>query len=392
MHIFFDMYDLFLGVVVGVFFGVFTGLIPGVHTNLVVTLLIGLASSRFFTSADFVVGLIVVMAMMNTFVSIIPSVFIGVGEGSDALSVLPGHALLLEGRGVDGVHASLWGGVIACFLGLLFFTGSVWFIERVYGVLEGFIPLLLGLVSVFLVFRRLWKRSLVVFVCSGVAGFLVFESSVSNPLFPLLSGFFGVGMLFCNADSHIPVQKECRGVESGVVKDGLIGSVLGFLTAFLPGLGSGVAGTIGSIGRESHPEGFLGMTGGVDTANFFLGVAALLSIDRARSGAIVGVDTVSSRIDPLLLVGLCVLGGGIGVLVTVWIVKGAKDLFMVVPYNVLVWCVIMFIFVICVFISGLEGVVVLLYSSFVGWYSNAYSVSRTVMMSCILTPVFFYLL
>lgn len=384
--------DIFLGIALGAFFGIFTGLVPGVHTNLVVSVIVGLVGLGWFSSADFLVALIIVMAMMNTFVSVIPSVFIGVGEGSDSLSVLPGHMMLKEGRGVDAVHASLWGGVVACFVGLFFFSGSVWFITFVYEFIEEYIPWLLLGVSFFLVFRRLWLRSLFVYVCSGVAGWLVFESSVSNPLFPLLSGFFGVGMLFCNSDSSIPEQKECEGVDSRVLEDGVVGSFLGFFTAFLPGLGSGVAGTIGSVGRESDPSRFLAMTGGVDTANFFLGVAALIGIDRARNGAVVGVEAVSSSISATLLVGLCVVGGGLGVFCSLSLSRGARSVFELVDYTVLVWSVICFIFVMCLFISGLEGVVVLVYSSLVGWYSNRFEVSRTVMMACILLPVFFYLI
>jgi putative membrane protein len=113
----------------GVGFGVLTGLTPGVHVNniaiLMLTISPGLLAGLMFLqdfgiSISFITILlctvIIATSIAHTFLDFIPSTFLGAPEGETALSVLPAHSMLLEGRGYEAVALSAMGsfGAILC--------------------------------------------------------------------------------------------------------------------------------------------------------------------------------------------------------------------------------------------------------------------------------------
>ena len=82
----------------GIALGTASGLLPGLHANNMAFLLAGVAPS--------VPGppLYVAMAMLSagvvhTFLDVVPSLALGVPDASMAAVALPGHRLVLEGRG-----------------------------------------------------------------------------------------------------------------------------------------------------------------------------------------------------------------------------------------------------------------------------------------------------
>jgi TctA family transporter len=62
--------------------------------------------------------LIIGNVVTHTFLDFIPSVFLGAPEGDTALSVLPGHRMLLKGLGYDAVKLSAFGSLMSVFLAL----------------------------------------------------------------------------------------------------------------------------------------------------------------------------------------------------------------------------------------------------------------------------------
>ena len=382
--------DIFFGIFVGVLCGTITGLTPGIHTNLIVailtTTLLGI-----MPSAMFFVSVTVTMAMIHTYLSAIPNVYLGAGEGSDLLNVLPAHRLLHEGRGREAVHCTLWGGGIAALIGTMFFTFFLFLTKHVYIWIEDAIPALLAVTALAIALRRNQLRSLLILCVSGAVGYLVLESVTKNPLFPLLSGFFGIAILLTDDSDTIPPQRTPEGLDESLLFDGVKGTLLGTLTAFLPGLGSGIATTIGSLGRESKPRLFLVMSGAVDTANFFLGLAALISIDKARNGAVVGIQEVVTSLNGPVLVGLGVVSGGVGILLTLFYTEIFEKAIAHISYNIVKNTVIVTIVLGAYILSGLHGLIILGVTTLIGWYCNRYNVPRTVMMGCILLPVMVYL-
>ena len=102
---------------VGVALGTVTGLIPGLHVNNVAIILLalvpvlveGLEPLVGDGTLVLVAAAIVSMSLTHTFLDFIPGCFLGAPEEDVALSVLPAHAMLLEGKGVRAVALSALG-------------------------------------------------------------------------------------------------------------------------------------------------------------------------------------------------------------------------------------------------------------------------------------------
>ena len=121
--------------VLGVFTGIATGLLPGLHVNNIALILLSLSGAiiagfgflfEYGITREFILVLICVFiistSISHTFHDVIPSTFLGAPDGDMALSVLPAHSLLLEGKGYEAVALSAmgsYGAILFCFLLIL---------------------------------------------------------------------------------------------------------------------------------------------------------------------------------------------------------------------------------------------------------------------------------
>lgn len=102
---------LLASALVGCALGIITGLIPGLHVNNVAILLIAISPTllQHGISPVCIAIIIIANAVAHTFLDFIPSIFLGAPEAETALAVLPGHRLLLEGRGIEAIRLSALG-------------------------------------------------------------------------------------------------------------------------------------------------------------------------------------------------------------------------------------------------------------------------------------------
>jgi TctA family transporter len=112
--------------VLGTGLGYLTGLAPGIHVNTLALVLVSLspvllpllaeAAAALGTVREvaplLMVTVIVAAAVAHSILDFLPSIFLGAPEEGTALSTLPGHRLLLEGRGLDAVLCSAYGGLV----------------------------------------------------------------------------------------------------------------------------------------------------------------------------------------------------------------------------------------------------------------------------------------
>ena len=108
---------------IGCLAGILTGLIPGIHVNNVAYMVLasqaalvslammffGWASPNSTEIVIIVSSLVIGNVITHTFLDFIPSVFLGAPEGETALSLLPGHRMMLAGRGYEAVKCSVIG-------------------------------------------------------------------------------------------------------------------------------------------------------------------------------------------------------------------------------------------------------------------------------------------
>ena len=114
----------------GALLGTLTGLIPGLHVNNVGIVLVvfhaplatAVAGLAGVPASDPAIPialacLVMATAVAHAFAAFIPSIFLGAAEEDTALTVLPGHRLLAQGKGLEAVDlaatGALWGVLLA---------------------------------------------------------------------------------------------------------------------------------------------------------------------------------------------------------------------------------------------------------------------------------------
>ncbi|MCF7872160.1 tripartite tricarboxylate transporter permease [Candidatus Woesearchaeota archaeon] len=392
--------EILIAILLGVASGIFTGLIPGIHVNLVSATLISLSAIFLnIISIECLVVFIICMALTHTFLDTIPSVFLGAPD-STAISVLPGHKLLLEGKGFSAVSYTIIGSLSGLILGAAIFYFVTVFLEQIYSSIQNYIVYILFFVAFFIIYSSTPKfRTTLLLFCSGILGLIVLNSNLENSLFPLLSGFFGVSTLLFslkNDSNVLPEQKTIKTLSISlkkIIPSALLGFISGFITSILPGLGSSTAAAISSsITTENEPNTFLVMIGSISTANFFMSIAALHILDKARNGAILAVKELVLSPNVFLLIGVSLIAGGIACIISFPITRWFSKTITKINYKLTVKSVILLICILTFVLSGFKGFVVLVVATIIGLYANEFGIPRRAMMACILFPVISFFL
>ncbi len=395
-------FEILLAIFIGIFAGIITGLTPGIHINLVAITLLTLSEtlSRFFTLLS-LSCFIIAMSVTHSFLDSIPSIFLGAPSSDTALGVLPGHRYLLMGHGLMAVKLTLIGSFGALILSIILYPLLLPLVPFLYGLIEPYIGFILILVVVFMIARdnkKLW--AILVFLLSGTLGILVFSwHSLENPLFPLLSGLFGISTLLISLkdDTKIPEQKIQNKTDLKpmiTIKALLSGQFSGFLTAILPGIGAATAAIISlQITRKLGDNGFMILMGSINTVNFILSILTFQAIDKARNGSIVAVKELLGTITGehvLIFLATVLISGGIAAILTLRIGKVFSKYISKINYKLLVWSVITMIILLTFILTGVKGILIIIVSTAIGIIPAIIKVTRVHAMGCLLLPVIFY--
>ena len=243
-----DLLLIILFCVLGVITGIATGLLPGLHVNNIALILLSLSGLivgafsflySYGISEEFIFILIAIfilsVSISHTFHDIIPSTFLGAPDEDMALSVLPAHSLLLEGKGYEAVALSAlgsYGAIIFCFLLLFpirFIIGKPLFFyetlrDIMFWVLVAISVLMIGTEKAKINLRGLKGRipsflgmifAFFVFLLSGVFGIIIFSIPIDSPiglsspvLFPALAGLFGTPTLLTSLMTKPVIPKQ----------------------------------------------------------------------------------------------------------------------------------------------------------------------------------------
>jgi len=206
--------QILIAMFLGLIAGTITGLVPGLHINLIALLLF--SSSAFFLKfidPIIIAVFIVSMAITHTFLDFIPSIFLGAPDEDTALSVLPGHRLLLKGEGYGAVRltvvGSFFGLLIALALAPLFLITLPYFYPW---LVKGIAFLLIAIVLFLILREERQKRFLAffIFLFAGILGYVTLNFPlIKQPLFPLFTGLFGASLLTISIIQNVklPPQK-----------------------------------------------------------------------------------------------------------------------------------------------------------------------------------------
>ncbi|MFT4344066.1 MAG: tripartite tricarboxylate transporter permease [Candidatus Woesearchaeota archaeon] len=393
--------EILIAILLGVTAGTFTGLVPGVHVNLIAAGLLSFSVVLLTITSPLLVAVFVVaMSVTHSFVSVIPAIFLGAPESGDALGVLPGHRLLHQGQGLFAVQLTVIGSFIAVIISFVLFPFFVMVVVHGYDIIQPYIKYGIIAVVAFMILRDRYKVwAFVVFAISGLLGYVVLRNpSIENPLFPLLSGLFGIATLLYSlrGKSFFPAQKEKKNVLEIILAGKALsaGCVSGFITAVLPGLGSGMASTLASqLVRNIGDKGFMLLIGSISTFNFNLSLVTYYVIDRARNGSIITVQQILSSFGfqelGVLLITI-LIAGSCSVYVTLLFSRAFLSFISRVSYIKLVLSIMCCITAMAFILGGWYGLLILVVASAVGLIPAIVKTTRTMGMGCLIVPILLF--
>lgn len=393
--------ELLIATTIGFMLGLTAALIPGIHSNTISAMMFAVSPLllNYFSPIAIAVT-IISMGVSQSFLDCIPAIFLGAPEADTALSVLPGHRLLLEGNGCEAVLLSASGCFFALIFSIAFTLPTIWLFTFAYPLIKDYIGWMILAVVIYLIARdnrKLWSIS--IFLTSGILGWFVLNMhALKEPLMPLLSGLFGASMLILSieASTKIPFQNPPR---LELKKDSIIhtitASITGWLCAFMPGLGPSQGAVLTSQFTKTDSKSFLFLMGGIGAANFVVSLLTLYAIQKARNGSVVVMAKIIEAItakELFLLMSVSLLVGGICILAASPISKTFARLVVKVRYSLLCISVIALIIIAVFALSSWLGLLVLFASTSIGIVANIKGVRKSNMMGCLLVPVLIYFL
>ena len=314
-------------VAAGVALGTASGLCPGLHVNNLALLLAAVAPA--IPGPPHLVGATLLAAgVVHSFLDVVPALALGVPDAAMAVSALPGHRLVIAGRGREAVRLSAVGSAAAVALAAPLAVPVTRVMTAVAPVVDAHRGLVLGAVALGLLAAerrgRPRRGAAVSLVLSGALGWLVLDATPGGPLptgdllAPLFAGLFGAPVLLDAMDGGgVPPQGDAAIAvpPRAVGLAATAGSLAGAVVAYVPGVSSAIAATGALAGLpDAGDREFLVATSGVNTANTIFALFALVSLGAPRTGLLVALDRARVPLNLPLLLAAVALGACAGVL------------------------------------------------------------------------------
>jgi putative membrane protein len=397
------MYEILLGTLIGVVLGTASGIIPGVHANTLAGVLLSLQVFLIPLLGPLALaGAMFAALITHTFVDAVPTTFLGIPDADTSLAVLPAHALCLEGHGEEAVRIAALGSAYALVIAVPLSVVCFFLLPALQPYFDWWIGILLIAVMGYLIVSGEspgW--ALAVFLVSGILGLFAFRYAFLSwhlfagggaVLMPLLTGLFGISVLITASHGRMPDQ-HFSGIaidDRTVVKSTVLGTAAGIAVGWLPGLSAASANAVlaSVIGYNRERRAYILATSAANTANAFIGLAALFAISRMRSGVMVAISELPlPSVTELAVAGI--LAGLCAYVITVWLSQSAHLL-----NGIDGWLinrgVIVFVVLLCILITGPFGAAILICATAVGLVPHIVNVPRLHCMGAIVLPVIFY--
>jgi putative membrane protein len=352
------------------------------------------------------------MAISQSFVGFIPSIFLGAPDEDTVLSVLPSHKLLLEGRGMEAVRitglASLYGVILSTAMLPLAFL----LVPITYDSARNVILPLLGFAMIYLILRErksekiLW--ALATFLISGYLGWVCLDiktMSTSQVFLPMFSGLFGLGTLLTGitaGSKSYPqdLKAEVKICSKGLWRGSLLGTLGGFLVGLLPAMSPSQIGIVfqeilalKEKARQSLEEiqvrRFLVIIGSLNTADSMFSIFSLYLIGNPRSGVSVIMQDLFGDISIgvlAMLAGAMLVSGLITYKIHIFLGEKFSLIAGRLDFKKLSLFGFVFVVVLVFAVSGPLGLAIAFVSMLVGLVPALTGVSRTHCMGCLLLP------
>ena len=309
------MIELIIACFIGISIGTITGMIPGIHVNTAGAILF--ASSTFlltFISPEFLCVVMVAMSIAHALIEFVPSMLLGVPQEGTATSILPGHRMVLQGRSKEVIRIVSIGGFGAIIVTILMLPIFAMALPILHDISKPFTWAILLFASIYLTYkltntRRDFIWSFLLFVLSGILGWIIFQTPISSgvSLMCTFSGLFGISTILfsLNDSSTIPHQNKFYELDldfnkfKSIFAGGITGAILGFLPGFGPAQGTVIAqATSGANDNDDDDTvNFLLATSGLNVSDCLFSLIAIYIIGNPRSGIAVYMSYLISEMN-----------------------------------------------------------------------------------------------
>jgi putative membrane protein len=385
--------------IAGTLCGIITGLTPGIHVN---TLLPFLLLTPF--SGEQGAVLIFSLALSHTFVDFIPSTLFGVPDDDTVLSILPGHRLLLAGRGYEAVKLTVIGSLGAFICSCIIFYPLLSILEDLFEKISPFMGMIiLG----FIVFSLLSEKNAIkilyasfTFLLAGIYGYIVLWAPFlprDIVLFPVFGGLYGlstliVSMKTCSAIPHQSTEGKIHMSTSSLLLNVVKGGAAGIFVSLFPGIGPSHGAAV--VSTHSTTRQFLLSVSGVNTANAICGLAVLYSLGTSRSGAILAIEGLiqcTPRMVTVLMASGCI-ASGIAAISTLILARALIRVLVAIKYRYMTVLTSSIIIITVGIITGWIGLLILGIGCSLGLLPVLLGIRRIHCMGVLLFPILIYYL
>lgn len=396
------MLELLIPLLVGILLGIITGLIPGLHTNLLSAFLVSISATLLgFLSPLQLVILIIAMGITNTFVDTIPAIYLGAPDEETALSALPGHKLLLEGRGHEAVVYTLIGSAIAIVIFILITPIFLIIVPKIQAFLEQMMSFFLISASVFLVLDEKDSKikSLIIFILAGFLGIATLNLNIGQPLLPLLTGLFGTSTLIYSISCNSKIPKQIIGKmnisKRNILPPAIATAIVSPICSFLPGMGASQSAIISSkLIKDTKPNQFLILIGSTNTLVLAISFLTLFLVNKKRTGiasAISEIMKITSK-ELMIIILATIVVSIISIYITITLSKFFANKIDKLNYTTISKTIILSLIIAVLLISGWLGLLILLASTTLGLTCTYLNIRKGFLMGCLLIPtILFYL-
>jgi putative membrane protein len=389
-----------LATLVGCSLGTCSGLVPGLHANNFALLLAAAAPS---VAVDpLVLGAAMLSAgVVHTFLDVVPSLALGVPDAAMAASALPGHRLVLQGRGREALRLSAVGSGLAILLALLLAFPVTWAMLRLAPLLRAWFPVVAAaILAVLLVTEpshRARAAALLTFALATGLGLLVLPLSLAGPLAgsvlaPLFGGLFGAPVLLDALDGGgVPAQADAElampPLDLGI--SGTAGGLSGAAVGYLPGVSAGVAATLSlpAVPERSDMRGFVVATSGANTSNAVFALFALVALGSPRTGVLVAVEDAGTPLALGVLLPVVVTASAVGFVLVGLLGDAAFRLVTRLNQRRLALGVLGLLVVLSALFAGVAGVAVFALATLLGLVAPRLGARRVYLMGVLLGPL-----
>ncbi|MEM0372345.1 MAG: tripartite tricarboxylate transporter permease [archaeon] len=364
------MIEILLGVVTGFLIG----LVPGLHVN---TLLPALSPDYYF---------IVPLSIAFVFSSFFPSLLLGVPNAETALSVLPGHRLVLRGRAITALLLCFYSAMIASALSLFSLLILFSVVKPLFSSFKPIVPFILAAVILSFVLKN--KKAAIIVALSSALGLATFKNE--GLLMPILSGFFALStlMLSFGTSKLTPQSAEFspKITPMQLVRASLAASLLSCFFSLVPAVSSSIAATAGTALGKMNDEEFMAFVSATNTSYMILSFYTMSVLGIFRSGS----AALLSQAPPpnvLQIAGIVLVSSFFAGMLCIALAPVFTRLYRRVNYRQSCVFSIAFIISLNALFTGFYGLLVLFAASAVSVSTRFLNVARVTCMSALMAPI-----